>query len=416
MNRFKSSLLIVEDNEENRDILTNMLRDEYEIMTASNGQEALEILANHYGEITVILLDIYMPIMSGYEFMERINQDSRFHDIPVIVTTSHNTVEEELKCLKLGVFDFIGKPYNVQLIRTRVRNISRLRQVELSIASTSIDSLTGFKTRKSYYDDIIKFESHPVISQKPCGILFVDINELKRCNDEDGHEAGDRLIVNIAEKVRRYFMDAEIYRLGGDEFVVFSFLSSEDDFKKRIDYLKDSWTPTASASLGYVWLGRTQHLEQMVAIADKNMYVDKSRFYEKKLYSYRSGTKINSDDVLKIVNEVSECLPGGFFTYQANEQEKLINFNSEVVRMYGCSSPEEFREHVGNSFRGMVHPEDWIAVQQDIDDQIKRIRDLDFVKYRIVRKDGTVRTVRDYGRFVHSELYGNMYYVFLAFD
>lgn len=354
--------------------------------------------------------------MSGYEFMERLNSDSRFHDIPVIVTTSHNTMEEEVKCLKMGVFDFIGKPYNVQLIRTRVRNISRLRQVELSIASTSVDSLTGFKTRKSYYDDILKFESHPVISTKPCGILFVDINELKRCNDERGHEAGDMLIVSVAEKVKRFFSGAEIYRLGGDEFVLFSFDAYESDFKQKIVRLRESWTPSVSAALGYVWLGRTQHLEQMVALADKNMYMDKSQFYERKLHSYRSGQKISNEDMLRIANEVSECLPGGFFTYKASGDEELIHFNSEIVKMYGCSSAEEFREFVGNSFRGMVHPDDWVLVQQDINSQIKRMYDIDFVKYRITRKDGTIREVRDYGRFVHTELYGNVYYVFLTFN
>lgn len=110
---------------------------------------------------------------------------------------------------------------------------------------------------------------------------------------------------------------------------------------------------------------------------------------------------------------VAELLPGGFFVYQADGEERLITFNQELLKLYKCKNEEEFLKLTGNSFKGMVHPEDLDIVECDISNQIKQERDIDRVKYRIICKDGTVKRVLDYGRFVHTERYGNVYYVFM---
>ncbi len=81
--------------------------------------------------------------------------------------------------------------------------------------------------------------------------------------------------------------------------------------------------------------------------------------------------------------------------------------------MFKCRNEKEFAELTGNSFKGMVHPDDLQVVECDISSQIKRERDIDRVKYRIVCRDGTERKVLDYGRFVHTDRYGDVYYVFL---
>ena len=83
------------------------------------------------------------------------------------------------------------------------------------------------------------------------------------------------------------------------------------------------------------------------------------------------------------------------------------------MRLFDCETEEEFREFTGNSFKGMVHPDDLNLVESDISDQIKKEHDIDHVRYRIVCKDGTQKHVIDYGRFVHTEMYGDVYYVFM---
>ena len=120
-----------------------------------------------------------------------------------------------------------------------------------------------------------------------------------------------------------------------------------------------------------------------------------------------------SEDMLMAANEVAEGIPGGFFSYHADGALELISFNSELIRMYGCNSPEEFREYVGNSFCGIVHPDDFSRVQKSINSQITETNHIDYVEYRIRSKDGVTKYVRDYGRFVKTRNYGDIFYVFL---
>lgn len=120
-----------------------------------------------------------------------------------------------------------------------------------------------------------------------------------------------------------------------------------------------------------------------------------------------------SEDMLMAANEVSEGIPGGFFAYHADGGLELISFNHELVRMYGCNSAEEFRAYVGNSFVGIVHPDDFARVQKSIEKQITEENNIDYVEYRIKAKDGTVKYVKDYGRFVRTKSYGDIFYVFL---
>lgn len=106
-------------------------------------------------------------------------------------------------------------------------------------------------------------------------------------------------------------------------------------------------------------------------------------------------------------------MPGGFFIYRADETEEIIYANKAMVRMFQCDSIEEFRDLTGNSFRGIVHPEDLEAVEQSIKEQIAQSHyDLDYVEYRIIQKGGDVRWIEDYGHFIHTETAGDVFYVF----
>lgn len=108
-------------------------------------------------------------------------------------------------------------------------------------------------------------------------------------------------------------------------------------------------------------------------------------------------------------------MPGGFLIYRADQGEKIIYANRSLLRVFQCESMEEFRAHTGNSFRGLVHPDDLDAVEESIRSQIEASQyDLDYVEYRIRRRDGTVRWIEDYGHFIHSESVGDIFYVFLG--
>lgn len=121
---------------------------------------------------------------------------------------------------------------------------------------------------------------------------------------------------------------------------------------------------------------------------------------------------------LKITEETMqfmEEMPGGFLIYYADKGEEIIYANKGLVRIFGCDSIEEFRKLTGNTFRGMVHPEDLDAVEESIQMQIAASKyDLDYVEYRIFCKDGSIRWIEDYGHFVHNEVIGDIFYVFLG--
>ena len=124
---------------------------------------------------------------------------------------------------------------------------------------------------------------------------------------------------------------------------------------------------------------------------------------------------LSEEMLIPAINWMAEQIPGGFFVYMDNESQKLIYVNKVCLRLFGCETEEEFRELTGDSFRGMVHPDDYEAVQAFIEKQIEDPgnNNLDYVEYRIIRKDGAIRWIDDYGHFTNLPGYGPVFYVFV---
>ena len=122
-----------------------------------------------------------------------------------------------------------------------------------------------------------------------------------------------------------------------------------------------------------------------------------------------------NDETLPIVEQIGSHMPGGFFLYEAAGDGKLLYVNRAAMDIYGCADLDEFRELTGYTFRGMVYPEDYDSIATSIDHQIESNNDnIDYVEYRIVRKDGAVRWVDDYGHYTETDAYGGIYYVFIS--
>lgn len=108
-------------------------------------------------------------------------------------------------------------------------------------------------------------------------------------------------------------------------------------------------------------------------------------------------------------------IPGGFFIYRNNQAEEIVYANKALLKIFGCKTMSEFRELTHNSFRGIVHPDDLERIEKDIADQIaESTEQVDYVEYRIIRKDGMIRWVEDYGHYIHREGGGDYYYVFIT--
>lgn len=123
---------------------------------------------------------------------------------------------------------------------------------------------------------------------------------------------------------------------------------------------------------------------------------------------------VDMETALEMINFMDE-MPGGFLIYYAEHGEKIVYANKALLRLFQCSSFQDFQELTGNSFRGIVHPEDLDRVEMSIWEQIAASQyDFDYVEYRIIRKDGTVGWVEDYGHFVNSDSAGGIFYVFIG--
>ena len=125
---------------------------------------------------------------------------------------------------------------------------------------------------------------------------------------------------------------------------------------------------------------------------------------------------VDDERILPVIKWVAEQIPGGFFIYRADDSQEMLYVNSAMLRIFGCKTLEEFKVLTGYTFRGLVHPDDFETVQQSIDRQIadEENENLDYVEYRIIRRDGSIRWVDDYGHFADLPGYGKVYYVFIG--
>lgn len=195
--KVKRKILVVEDNALNRSLLCEILKPDYDVAEAENGHEALERLREHAGDFSLILLDIVMPIMNGYEFLAAIREHPEFSSIPVIVTTQNDGESDEVAALSCGAADFVPKPYRPQIILHRVASIIRLRETAALVNEFQYDKLTGLYSKGFFCRQV-----EEVLCQNPdkeYDIICSDVVNFKLVNDIFGNSAGDSLLKTIAQ-------------------------------------------------------------------------------------------------------------------------------------------------------------------------------------------------------------------------
>ena len=124
------TVLIIDDNKINRQILNKILEQHYKTVEAENGQVGLDLLFQNPVGYSAILLDLSMPVMDGYTFLQHVQENSKLKNIPIIVTTSHSETDREIKSLEMGAWDFVSKPYNPDIILFRLKNAISRSQLE----------------------------------------------------------------------------------------------------------------------------------------------------------------------------------------------------------------------------------------------------------------------------------------------
>lgn len=216
-NVVKRKVLIVEDNEINREILKETLEDDYDVIEAVNGEEGLNILSQYYKDISLILLDVVMPVCDGFEFLSRQKSDSLLASVPVIVTTGNNSQEDELKCLGLGAVDFITKPYNARIVKSRIDSVIKLRESSMTLAAIEKDELTGLYTRQAFYHHARTF-THFMTEEK-FNVVILDVADFKLINGTYGTKKGNEVLVYLSNAFRYYVKNGLLTRYEGDQLL-----------------------------------------------------------------------------------------------------------------------------------------------------------------------------------------------------
>lgn len=238
----KKRVLVVEDNELNRELLSQILSREYQVLEAENGRAALDILREYKGNVSLIFLDVIMPVMDGYAFLDHLRADSSLALIPVVVTTQSNSEEDEVNALSHGATDFVPKPYRPKIILHRAANLIELRENAAMVNQFMYDRLTGVYSREYFYQKVR--ERLAESSGVPYAIVGSNVENFKVYNDIFGTGAGDQVLRRIAENGRTMVgEDGLCARYGADRFL---YLLRQDQVS---DWLRQNGTPGKIANV-----------------------------------------------------------------------------------------------------------------------------------------------------------------------
>ena len=230
----KRRILIVDDEAINRDVLEFYLQEQYEILMATDGEEAMRRVWEYRETLSVVLLDLIMPVMSGQEVLRRMKESPDVGHIPVIVVSADLT--QEIKCLNMGASDFIQKPYpEPGVIAARVRRTIELSEDRQIIQSTERDPKTGLYNPEFFFSYAEQYDQHH--KEVDTDAIVFDINHFSVVNERFGHAYADDVLRRMADKIRELIHDSGgiVTRSGADIFEVYC--PHRDDYKSMLDKL-----------------------------------------------------------------------------------------------------------------------------------------------------------------------------------
>jgi len=229
----KRKVLIVEDERINREILGNILMKEYDVVFAENGRRAIELLRDDADSVSLILLDLMMPVMSGEEVLRICKSDDKLSHIPVIVMTQEE--DAEVPSIRAGADDFIKKPYNMpEVILARCERIIELYEKKELIDSAETDPLTGLYARDFFFEYIRRLKKYNDVRMDA---IVMDIEHFHLINEIYGRSEGDRILKKIASMITAELGNGYgiACRCSADTFYVYySQTSDESMFVERI--------------------------------------------------------------------------------------------------------------------------------------------------------------------------------------
>ncbi|CAM4165486.1 diguanylate cyclase [Vreelandella rituensis] len=217
----KQTVLIVDDQPDNIQVLANLLKADYRIKVANKGEKALTIAGGEDAP-DLILLDVQMPGLDGYEVCRQLKEDASTHDIPIIFVTARDSVSDEEKGFLLGAVDYIAKPFYPAIVRARVNTHMSLKlKTDLLEQVVMLDGLTGIPNRRYFDEQLAKELRRSRRQGEPLAVIMMDVDHFKQFNDYYGHGPGDDCLKKVARTLEAAAERPAdlVARYGGEEFV-----------------------------------------------------------------------------------------------------------------------------------------------------------------------------------------------------
>ena len=194
----EKTVLVVDDSEIQRRTLSFFLAEKYKTVELANGEEALEYLQQHSTDVSVILLDLNMPVMSGYDFLKEFQKDEILSMIPVLILTSDNTAAEEAECLRAGAADFVAKPFNPDVLKSRLERVIALHEKTVMLNIFRMDNQTN-----SYTRDYFVHMAEQMLAKYPdeeYDVVCTHIVNLPNINEQYGTKQGEAILRYVARE------------------------------------------------------------------------------------------------------------------------------------------------------------------------------------------------------------------------
>ena len=228
----KRQILVAEDEMINRELLGEMLKNEYEVLFACDGAEAMSMVREYKDTLSLVLLDLVMPVVSGFDVLKAMRDDDELRHIPIIVMTAER--ETEVESLSLGAIDFIPKPYPApSVIHARIWRTIELSEDRDIIQLTERDELTGLYNREYFYRYAEQYDQHHKSQQMDA--VIVDVDHFHMVNERYGRSYGDDVLRRIGEQLRNMVLDSGgiVCRREADTFMVYC--PHRDDYRQILD-------------------------------------------------------------------------------------------------------------------------------------------------------------------------------------
>ena len=280
--KLRPRVLIVEDEFVNQQILGQIIAKDFKPIYANNGQEALDILHEAPQDISLVLLDLNMPVMDGFTLMSIMNEEEILKRIPIIALTNDRSAE--IRSLQLGAQDFITKPYDMpEIVLARIKRSILLAEETDLILRTENDLLTGLTTKRYFFEYINLFDQHNPSANMDA--IAINIKKFRTINALLGHRFGDKLLVSIANSLKKLMNTYEgiVSRVDSDTFFVY--ISSIDNYEEVI---------TNALEEASLKVQKEGHVAFKIGI---NRVVDRDLSVEKRFDDALRAMRLNKDNL-----------------------------------------------------------------------------------------------------------------------